>query len=72
MDQSLVKGCCFLADWFPEMEGGKGRMRKVSRREQMACRRDGKALIVLHCFAHPLLFAYIRMMENDPARATLT
>lgn len=54
------------------MGGGKGRMRKVSRREQMAHRRDGKALVVLHCFAHPLLLAFIRMMENDPARATLT
>lgn len=47
-------------------------MRKVSRREQMAPRREGKALVVLHCFAHPLLLAFIRMMENDPARATLT
>lgn len=43
-------------------------MREASRREQMAYGKGGKALIVLPCFAHPQLFAFIRMMENDPAR----
>lgn len=67
------KVVAFQMTGFLKWERGEGRMTEESRKEQMACGREGKLLyyIVLHCFAHPQLFAFIRMMENDPARELL-